>query len=118
MPQGDSGQPEHLREAGETIHERIVQAIMSRVGRPKFVLFVVAIIVLWVVLNLVLRPYHLAFDTDTFAILNTISQLVSLVVVLTILSAQNSQRTIEEERDRLTLQFSLIIDKKLPEPHE
>jgi uncharacterized membrane protein len=120
--------PEHLREAGETIHElrqarheqlpkreRIVQALMSRAGTPRFVLIVVAFIVLWVVLNVILRPHHLAFDTGTFAVLNTISQLISLVIVLTILTAQNSQRTLEEERDRLTLQMSLIVDKKISE---
>lgn len=126
MAHNDSVGPEHLREASQTItelrqerhqqlpkRERIVQALMSRVGRPKFVAVVVGFIVLWVVLNIVLRSYHRAFDTDTFAILNTTSQLVSLVVVLTILSAQNSQRTLEEERDRLMLQMSLIMDKKI-----
>lgn len=128
MPQSDSEHPEHLREAGETItelreerhqqlprRERIVQSLMSRIGRPKFVAIVVVAILLWIVLNAVLRPYHLAFDTGTYAILNLVSQIVSLVVVLTILSAQNSQRTLEEERDRLTLQMSLIIDKKVTE---
>jgi uncharacterized membrane protein len=128
MADNNSGHPEHLREAGETItelreerhqqlpkRERIVQALISRVGRPKFVAVVIAFIMLWVVLNIVLRPYHRAFDSDTFAVLDTIAQLVSLVVVLTILSAQNSQRTLEEERDRLTLQMSLIVDKKISE---
>jgi uncharacterized membrane protein len=128
MAQNASGDPEHLREAGETIHElraerhnelpkrdRIVQALMSRAGAPRFLVAVVAFIVLWVVLNVILRPHHLAFDTDTFAILDTISQLASLVIVLVILSGQNSLRVLEEERDRLTLQMSLIIDKKISE---
>jgi uncharacterized membrane protein len=128
MAQSGPGHPEHLREAGETIHElreerhhqlprreRIVQALMSQAGKPRFLVFVIAFILLWVVLNVVLRPFHLAFDTGTFAILNTIAQLMSLVFVLTILGAQNSQRTLEEERDRLTLQMSLIIDKKISE---
>jgi uncharacterized membrane protein len=128
MPQGDTDHPEHLREAGETIQElrqerhqslpkreRIVQAIVTRIGRPRFLAYVIAFIIIWVALNLVLRAHHLAFDTDNFATLNTISQLVSLVVVLTILSGQTSERTLEEERDRLTLQMSLIIDKKITE---
>jgi uncharacterized membrane protein len=128
MAQRDSEHPEHLREAGETIQElreerhqslpkreRVVRAIVTRIGRPRFLMYVVAFIVAWVALNLVLRPYHRAFDSDTFALLNTIAQLVSLVVVLTILSGQNSERTLEEERDRLTLQMSLIIDKKITE---
>lgn len=128
MKANGSEHPEHLREAGETIQElreerhqslpkreRIAQAVMTRLGRPRFVLFVAIFIIVWVVLNVVLRPRHLAFDTDTFATLNTISQLFSLLVVLTILSGQTSQRTIEEERDRLTLQMSLIIDKKITE---
>jgi uncharacterized membrane protein len=128
MAQGDSGQPEHLRDAGKTIQElrderhqqlprreRIVQAVMARLGRPRALIFVVAFILLWLTLNLILRPFHKAFDTDTFALLNLISQIASLVIVLTILSGQTSLRTLEEERDRLTLQMSLIIDKKVTE---
>ena len=128
MAERDSEHPEHLREAGETIQElreerhqalpkreRIAQAVMARMGRPRFVLFIACFIIVWVVLNVILRPHHLAFDSDTFSLLNTISQIFSLLVVLTILSGQTSQRTIEEERDRLTLQMSLIIDKKVTE---
>lgn len=49
MAQRDSEHPEHLREAGETIQElreerhqslpkreRLVQAIVTRIGRPRF----------------------------------------------------------------------------------
>jgi uncharacterized membrane protein len=128
MAQADSEHSEHLQQAGETIEElrderheslpkreRIVQASMSRLGRPSSVVTVIALIVLWIVLNLVLRPLHRAFDTETFALLGLTAQLVSLVAVLTILSAQNSQRKIIEERDRLTLQLTLIIDKKITE---
>lgn len=128
MAQSDADHPEHLREAGETINElraqrleelpkreRLVQDFVARIGRPRFLLFVAAFIVVWVVANLLLRPAHRAFDTDTFAVLNLISQLVSLVIVLAILSGQQSLRTLEEERDRLTLQMSLIIDKKVTE---
>lgn len=126
MARLESEHPEHLREAGETIQElrdqqheqmpqreRIVQAVVARLGRPRFLLYVLGFIIVWVVLNVVLRPLHLAFDTDTFALLNLIAQLFSLVVVLTILSGQTSLRLLEEERDRLTLQLELIIDKKI-----
>jgi uncharacterized membrane protein len=126
MAEEQSEHPQHVREAGETIHElreerhrelpkpeRIVQDLSAWIGRPAMFGCVVAAIVVWVVLNLVLRPQHRAFDTDTFALLNTAAQLFSLVIVLMVLSAQNSQRTLEEERARLTLQLSLIIDKKI-----
>jgi uncharacterized membrane protein len=128
MAQRDAEKPEHLREAGETINElrserleqlprreRMAQEFVARIGRPRFVLLVVAFIVLWVVANLLLRPSHHAFDTDTFTLLALIAQLSSLVVVLAILSGQQSMRGLEEERDRLTLQMSLIVDKKITE---
>jgi uncharacterized membrane protein len=128
MAQPDPEHPEHLREAGETINElraqrleelpkreRLTQDFVARIGRPRFVLAVAGFILAWVLANLLLRPSHHAFDTDTFAVLNLISQLFSLVIVLAILSGQQSMRTLEEERDRLTLQMSLIVDKKISE---
>jgi uncharacterized membrane protein len=128
MPDRETERPQHLQAAGETIHElreerhqqlpkreRLVQAIILRLARPSSVLIVIAFMLVWVLLNFTLRPLHRAFDTQTFALLNLISQLVSLVVVLGILSAQHSERTLQEERDRLTLQLTLIIDKKISE---
>jgi uncharacterized membrane protein len=122
--QGDY--PEHLREAAETIDalraarhrqmssaERSVQHLIGLIGRPRFIMILVTGIVVWIVLNTLLRSAHLAFDTTTFTILNTIAQLSSLILVVAILSHQNIQSTLEQERARLILQMLVIGDRKI-----
>jgi len=118
--------PEHLREAAETIDalraqrhrqmspaERAIQHFMGRIGRPRFILALVAFIIVWVAINLVLRASHAAFDTGSFTLLNTIAQHTSLVLVVAILTHQNTQSTIEQERARLVLQMLVIQDRKI-----
>jgi uncharacterized membrane protein len=124
QPSGDY--PEHLREAAETIDalrserhrqmsaaERGVQHFMGLIGRPRFIIGLVVAIVLWIALNLVLRQDHAAFDTRDFATLNTIAGLSSFILVFAILSHQNTQSTIEQERARLLLQMLVIQDRKI-----
>ena len=128
VKQQQNEDPDHVREASETIEalrqqrynelpprERAIQQIVESAGRPRTIAAVVVVIALWVVLNLFLANSHHAFDTPTFAYLNLASQLVSLIFVLTILAEQNTQRTIEQERARLILQMAVIADKKLTE---
>ncbi len=55
-----------------------------------------------------------AFDT-TFSLLDTIAQLISLVLVIGIMSAQNTDATLEQERARLMLQLAVIHDRKITE---
>ena len=120
--------PEHLREASETIEalrsqrhaelpqrERFVQDLILKIGRPRTLAVVVALIVAYVAANIVLRASGHGFDDATFSRLNLVSQLVSLVFVIAILSAQNTARTLEEERARLNLQLELINERKLTE---
>ena len=120
--------PEHVREAAQAIdelraqrrqqlpaRERAVQAFISRVGRPRFRLAVVVVIIAWVVLNTILLPRHANFDTPTFGLLSTIAQLISLMLVIGILSAENTQGVLEQERARLMLQLAMIHDRKITE---
>lgn len=118
--------PEHVREAAEAIdelrsqrrrqlpaRERALQTFLNRIGRPRFVLAVSVFIVVWVTLNMLLASRHEAFDTPAFTLLNTIAQLLSLLLVIAIFSAQNTENTIEQERARLMLQLALIHDRKI-----
>jgi len=88
---------------------------MERIGRPLVILGLAAFIVAWVALNLFLRHGHAALDNDSFAVLNTMAGLASLVLVVAILSHQNTQSTIEQERARLMLQMMVIQDRKVTE---
>ena len=120
--------PEHVREAAQAIdelraqrrqqlpaRERAVQAFISRVGRPRFMLATAVVIVAWVVLNTILLSRHANFDTPTFGLLSTIAQLISLMLVIGILSAENTQGVLEQERARLMLQLAIIHDRKITE---
>ncbi len=95
--------------------ERAVQALMDRIGRPRFILAVVVFILAWVVADLILRAQHRRFDSETFGLLNTVAQLVSLLLVIGVLSSQNTQGTVERERARLMLQLAVIQDRKITE---
>lgn len=119
---------ERVQDAAQTIHElraqrreelprdeRAVESFMHGVGRPRTIAIVVAFVVIWVALNVLLRPHHQTFDDTPFALLNLISQLLSLMLVIGVLSAQNTQSTIDQERARLMLQLAIVQDKKISE---
>src|SRR5579872_6543305 len=120
----DNEYPDHIREAAQAIDElralrhrqlsypeRAIQAFISRIGEPRIVLAVAFCIVVWIVLNTLLRPH--AFDDAAFSRLNTICQTISVVLVFGILSAEHTQADIEQERARLMLQLALIQDRKI-----
>ena len=120
--------PEHLAEAAQAIDElraqrhrqlrpseRTVQRFMYTIAQPRFVAILAGGIVVWVVLNAVLRPLHAAFDDPAFNMLNLVATLMSLVLVIAILSGQHTQATLEQERARLLLQLMLIQDRKISE---
>jgi uncharacterized membrane protein len=95
--------------------ERSMQEVISRIGRPRFVFAVSLFIIGWVVANMLLQTRHANFDGPTFGLLNLIAQLTSLVLVIGILTAENTQGTLSRERSRLMLQLALIQDRKITE---
>lgn len=122
----DTDYPDHVREAAEAIdelraqrrrqlapRELALQAFLSRIGRPRFVIAVAVFIVVWVTANLLLARDHANLDTPQFTLLNTSAQLVSLLLVIGIFSAQNTENNLEQERARLMLQLSIIQDRKI-----
>lgn len=86
---------------------------MRSVGRPRTVVALSVVIVVWVVANLILAGSHRSLDDRTFSLLNLFAQLCSLMFAVSILSSQNTLGRIDEERTRLTLQLLLILDRKV-----
>lgn len=86
---------------------------MHGVGRPRTIAIVVAFVVIWVAANVLLHPHGQSFDDNPFGLLNLISHLLSLMLVIGVLSAQNTQSTIDQERARLMLQLAIVQDKKI-----
>lgn len=126
MFERDNEYPDYLKEAAQTIdtlrqerhrqlprRERLVQAFMQRIGRPRVILLVSAFIIVWVVTNVVLWSRGPGFDTRSFSLLATIMQAMNLLVAVAILTAENTQQTLHEERTRLLLQLSMVHDQKI-----
>jgi uncharacterized membrane protein len=63
----------------------------------------------------IFRGTHNEFDPSPFSLLNLVAQLSSLVLVISVLSAQNTQSVIETERARLMLQLAIVQDRKISE---
>ena len=121
----DADYPEHIREAAQAIDElralrhrqlqpleRAIQALMSRIGEPRIALAVAICLVCWFLASTMLRS-HYAVNDASVTLFNTVCQSVSLVLVIGILSAENTQAAIEQERARLMLQLALIQDRKI-----
>ncbi|MFN2450318.1 MAG: hypothetical protein ABR508_11125 [Candidatus Baltobacteraceae bacterium] len=112
-PQNEA--PDHLREAAQAIDElraqrhrqmpraeRAVQRLVESIGRPRFILALAIGLAAW------------AFLSDhSFTALDTFAQLASFLLVVAILSHQNTESTIEQERARLMLQLMMIQDRKV-----
>ena len=118
--------PEHVQEAVQTIEEvreerlarlprdeRFVQGIVRRIGRPRSIYAVVACIILWIAINGALSAYRFPFDRPPFFWLTAIAQLFNVIIAIAILSAENTQSVVEEERSRLALQLAMIADRKI-----
>ncbi len=118
--------PEHVQEAVQTIEEvrearlarlprdeRFVQNIVRRIGRPRSIVAVGVFIILWLSINAIFSAYRLPFDKPPFFWLDTIAQLFNVVIAIAILSAENTQSAVEEERSRLALQLAMIADRKI-----
>jgi uncharacterized membrane protein len=123
-----ANQTSRIEDAAETIHElrrerhedlsrdeRAVETFMHKFGRPRTIAFVAALVIAWIALNLVFRGTPNEFDPSPYGLLNLISQLCSLVLVIAVLSAQNTQSEIDQERARLMLQLAIVQDRKISE---
>jgi uncharacterized membrane protein len=120
--------PQHVRETAQTIedlrrrtheglpkHEMAVQLFTRVFGRPATVAVVSVFIIGWVVANVLLRAHHASFDDNTFSLLALIAQLLSLILVIAILSAENTQAEIAQYRERLMVEMLTIQDRKITE---
>lgn len=127
MAGGDKEQ-EHVRDAAAIIHElrrqrrqdlppfkRVVERVIGRFASPWAIVAAVAFIGVWMGLHFALTAHGKPFDSNTFGLLNIVSQLCSLILVIGILVADETQAEIDQERSRLILQMLIIQDRKTSE---
>jgi uncharacterized membrane protein len=129
QPEGGAPKPvaEHITQTVETIaelhaaaeramtrHQRSVEAIADHLGQPRATYWIGAGVLLWIAVNLLLlmtraRP----FDPPPFPLLQAVSSVAALLVATVVLTSQNRQRKVTEERTTLDLQVNLLAERKV-----
>jgi uncharacterized membrane protein len=103
------------REAHEAIsrHQRWIERVTSRIGRPQTFYLVVTFVVLWIAANvLVLRAGGETFDPPPFAWLQGTISLSALLMAILILTTANRVAQIDTQRDKLSLQINLLNERR------
>ena len=100
---------EHHREA--TPSQRGVDRITAAVGRPSFALLILAVVALWILINLLGEP-DIRFDPPPFNGLSAFASVAALVMTVLILTTQRRQDRLGERRAQLTLQLALVNEQK------
>ena len=105
----------HARaESGVGIHQRVVEAVTSNLGRPLFLNLTLAALTLWMLVNIFPGRFGiLPFDPFPFPLLSGIVSTGGLLLAVVILITQNRQARAAERRAQLDLQVSLLTEQKI-----
>ena len=102
---------EHHRRA--TPVQRVVDRMTRFVGRPRFVGLMTAAFLTWIILNLALHLLKREpFDPLPFPWLETFATLLALYISVLILITQRRENELTEHREQLTLELSILSEKK------
>jgi uncharacterized membrane protein len=122
----DSGLPTHIEETIRSIADfhaqhhseatrlqRMVERAVRMVGRPQFIGLLTLVLVGWIAVNMfLLAAGQRAFDPPPFQILQDVGELVALYITVLILIAQQREKKISEHLEHLTLELSILTEKK------
>lgn len=102
------------REEGSvTCSQRILESVGNSLGRPAFLGAIAIFIVVWMVVNVLLRRLGFApFDVAPFPWLQGIIGLGALFTTNVVLIKQNRLAKMEERRAHLELQVNLLTEQK------
>jgi uncharacterized membrane protein len=91
-----------------------VEAVAAFLGRPLFLYLTQAVVLLWVVVNLLLRVHGArVYDAPPFPWLQGLIGLGALLLTIVVLITQNRQGKLAERRAQLDLQVSLSSEQKI-----
>ena len=94
--------------------QRAIEKVTNFLGRPRFLLIILAVVVLWIAVTVLLPAFGLRdFDPPPFSWLAGLLTLGALLQATMILITQNRQDTMVERRTQLDLQVSLLLDEKI-----
>jgi uncharacterized membrane protein len=101
-------------ERRQTAHQRGIERLTNGLGRPSSLYVIVSFAILWIGVNLGLAALgHVAFDPPPFAFLQGLSTICALLIAVVVLTTQNHQLKLTEERSRLDLQINLLAERKI-----
>jgi uncharacterized membrane protein len=105
----------HAEHSKRTSHARFrIARFTSTLGRPAFLRTMMAAVVAWMVLNVtMLRFGHRPFDPPPFSWLQGTVSGLALFMTMLILSTQQREDAIGEQRDQLALQLAILGEQKL-----
>jgi uncharacterized membrane protein len=96
------------------LSQRRVERLSRFIGRPVYLVAIVAIVAGWIVYNLTAASWGLKpFDLPPFEILAGIMSLVALITTTIVLIAQNRQAKLEQQHTHLALQVNLLTEQKV-----
>lgn len=94
-------------------HQQVLEAIASFFGHPSFLYSILAVLVLWILLNLPLPFKGFQFDPPPFEGLGLLVDVGSLLITTGVLIRQTRQERLAEQRAQLTLQLNLLSEQKI-----
>ena len=95
-------------------HQRVIEKITNTLGRPLSVYFILGFIVFWIFINVSHSYLGLPFyDTPPFPWLQDIVSMAALLLTVIILTTQNRQGKLSEQRRHLDLQINLLTERKV-----
>ncbi len=95
-------------------HQRFIENVTRRLGQPRTVYILLALVAIWIVVNTFGSRFGIAsFDRPPFSLLQTIISLSALIMTVIVLTTQNRQEKMHDERRHLDLQITLLTERKV-----
>ncbi len=95
-------------------HQRMIEKATGQLGRPLAVYLILLLIVTWVGVNVFHTLLGIpAFDPPPFPWLQDLISLSALVMTVLVLTTQNRQAKLAEQRRHMDLQINLLTERKV-----
>ncbi len=95
-------------------HQRLIERVSGALGQPGAVYSIILIVAVWITLNIWHNQLGLtSFDGPPFPWLQGIVTLAALIMTIVVLTTQNRQAKMTEQRRHLDLQITLLTERKV-----
>jgi uncharacterized membrane protein len=95
-------------------HQRLIEKVTSTLGQPAAVYSIILLVALWITVNVLHGQLGLPdFDRPPFPWLQEIVGLCALIMTVVVLTTQNRQAKMAEQRRHLDLQITLLTERKV-----